>query len=416
MLDGSIRRLIVNLPPRHSKSELFSRTLPGAYLARYPDRSVILCSYGAELAQDLSQDARDRYVLSGRALRDDTRAARNWMTAEGGRMVAAGVRGPITGRGAHLAVIDDFYRDDEQASSPTVRRKTERWYDAVLSTRLEPDAAVVIVATRWHPDDLVGWLMGKEEEEAPEGWTVLSLPAISEEGAQEFPEAVTVVGDFRDEPGLALCPERMPIERLEHIRQRSLPFFWSALWQNRPTAEAGDLFQRAWFDAAIYVDPVEVPRDAERVRSWDKAGTIGGGDWTVGVLFARASDGTYYVENVIRGQWGDFDRERIIRETAIADNRRYKTAGRRAPVSIIFEQEPGSGGKQSAAMTARTLEGFQFYIEKPVTNKVARARPLASYFKAGQVRLVRADWNRAYVEELVAFRDKNSQADQVDAS
>jgi predicted phage terminase large subunit-like protein len=418
ILDGEITRLFVNLPPRHSKSEMVSRNLPGAWFARYPESSIILTTYGAELSHDLAQEARDRYEFAGFGrIRRDARAARNWRTAEGGRMISAGVRGPIGGRGASLAIVDDYYRDDEQAQSTTLRRRTERWYDSVFETRLEEDAAIVVMSTRWHPQDLVGWLLSKESGDHAEGWTILCLPAISEEEPQRFPETCEVIEDFRPEPGLPLCPERMSLERLEHIRGRSLAYFWNALWQNNPKPEEGGRFKREWFRPEFFVERDAVPLLANRVRSWDKAGTEGGGDWTVGVLIARDSQGIYWIESVIRGQWDDLDREAVIERQAMADNQRYRTAGNGTPVFVLTEQEPGSGGRQSAAITARNLDGHDFGMFKPVTNKYARSGPLAAYVKAGLVRFVLGDWNEAFIEEFVAFTGRDGDTDdQVDAA
>jgi predicted phage terminase large subunit-like protein len=171
-------------------------------------------------------------------------------------------------------------------------------------------------------------------------------------------------------------------------------------------AYEGGMFQRHWFDL---VDAA--PADAERCRSWDKAGTVGGGDYSAGVLMSRTPDGIFYIEDVIRGQWGAFERERIIKQTTEADAARYGTR----KYSVLLEQEPGSGGKHSAEITIKALVGYTVKAERPTGEKEARARPLASQAEAGNVRIVRGAWNRAYIDEICLF-PTGSHDDQVDAT
>jgi predicted phage terminase large subunit-like protein len=165
----------------------------------------------------------------------------------------------------------------------------------------------------------------------------------------------------------------------------------------------GGFFRREWLTEIVDAAPVA----AKRVRAWDKAATPGAGDYTAGVKMAKAPDGTYYVEHVIRGQWAGPERERIILATAEADTR---------DVTILLEQEPGSGGKDSAQSSVKMLAGFAARAETATGDKMARAKPFAAQCYAGNVKLVRGPWLGKYLDELVSFPADGSHDDQVDAS
>jgi len=177
----------------------------------------------------------------------------------------------------------------------------------------------------------------------------------------------------------------------------------SGNWKIRPSG--GKVFNRAWFP----VVPTAPAALSGHVRYWDKAGTPDGGDWTVGVLMAKGADGLFYVLDVVRGQWGSADRERVIQNTTNMDGR---------GVTIWLEQEPGSGGKESAEMTIKRLAGHTAFSERKSGSKYENARPLAAQVQAGNIRLVEAPWNKSFVEELHNFSaDTGNQTDdQVDAA
>ena len=182
----------------------------------------------------------------------------NWLTPERGGCIAAGVRGPFTGKGYALGIIDDPYKGPEDANSAGQRQKLIEWFQSVWLTRAEPapqgpsrwgfaGAAQVVVLTRWHQDDLIGWLLEQESGEAPQRWQVLNLPAIAELPQQQikFPATCTIEPDWR-QPGEPLCPDRFPLVELEQIRIRAGSYWWNALYQQRPSPAEGLLFQRAW--------------------------------------------------------------------------------------------------------------------------------------------------------------------------
>ncbi len=252
--DGELNRLIVCCPPRLGKSLLVSKLFPAYWVSRYPTRFCAIASYSAELAYAHSREARHYYRSVGHPLSKDSTAVGNWLTPDRGGCIAAGVRGPFTGKGYALGIIDDPYKGPEDANSAGQRQKLIEWFQSVWHTRAEPGvngsagAAQVVVLTRWHQDDLIGWLLQQESGEAPQQWHVLNLPAIAEPPQQQikFPATCTIEPDWR-QPGEPLCPERFPLVELEQIRIRAGSYWWNALYQQRPSPAEGLLFQRVWF-------------------------------------------------------------------------------------------------------------------------------------------------------------------------
>lgn len=392
-------RLILATPPRHGKSELTSRYLPAWYVSHFPHNRVILTTYEASFAASWGRKARQLVEENGHhfgvTVDPKSHASDSWtlLGADGG-MSTAGVGGPITGKGADLLIVDDAVKNYEEAQSEVYREKTRDWFSSTAYTRLEPGGSVVIIGTRWHEDDLPGWI---ERELSHEGWKVVRFPAIAE---QDDPLGRT--------PGEALWPERYPIKRLLQIKQTLGSYQFSALYQQRPTPDEGGLFKRPWFST---MSAPPAPVNLKQIcRGWDKAGTERGGDYSAGVLMGETREGLWVVLDVIKGQWSSFERNKIIYQTAQSDCALY---GRR--VQIWVEQEPGSGGKESAEYTIRQLAGYYVQAEKPTGDKSVRAQPFAAQCEAGNVRLVQAPWNKDYVDELCLFPN-GTHDDQVDAS
>ena len=380
-----VDRLMLFVPPRHGKSEMTTVRYPIWRLEREPETRVIVGAYNQTLANKFSRKsrriARERLNLSA-----ERTAVEDWETAEGGGLRAVGVGGGITGQGGGLIIIDDPVKNREEAESQTYRDRVWDWYTDDLYTRLEPGGQMILIMTRWHEDDLAGRILASED--APQ-WTVVSLPALAEEHDP--------LGRM---PGEALCPERYDATALAKI-QRVLGRSFHALYQQRPTAREGNFFKRHWFPVVE-----AAPARAERVRWWDRAATEAGGDWTAGVRIARAPDGVYYVEDVVRGQWSGGERDRVIRVTAEADG---------VNVRQWSEQEPGSSGKDAALAFVRLLAGFSAHAEPSTGSKEVRADPLAAQAEAGNVRLVRAAWNPAFLNELCEF-PMGKHDDPVDAA
>lgn len=243
--DGELDRVMIFMPPRHGKSELASRLFTAYYLQRYPERFVGLASYGASLAYTLSRSAREYFRAGGGDLA--TEGVEEWQTTQGGGMWAAGVGGPITGKGARLLLIDDPVKNAEEAASLTFREKQKEWWRSTFYTRQEPDAAIVVIQTRWHEDDLSGWLLAQEGDVDgdPERWHVLCMPAIAEP-LPPLPPTCTVEPDARL-TGAPLCPERYPLPKLQTICGKVGEEVWSALYQQRPKSVEGNIFQHTWW-------------------------------------------------------------------------------------------------------------------------------------------------------------------------
>lgn len=403
--DGEIKRLMVFEPPRHGKSELISRKFSAYYLYLYPEKWVAITSYAAKLAYALSRSARDHFTVGDGQLNVDAKAVQYWMTDQRGGLWAAGVGGGATGFGYHLGIIDDPFKDAEEAGSEVIREKYKDWYRSVFATREEPDGAVIIVNTRWHEDDVSGWLLEQEKDEdgEPEHWHIVNMPAIAEE-PHKFPDTCTVEPDER-EIGEALCPERYPLDILQRLRKRIGEYFFSALFQQRPQPLDGDLFKRSDFKIVQ-----ARPSTVWRVRYWDKAASISkGAKYSAGVRLAVTDDGRVVIEDVVRGQWRTADRRQVMLQTAQLDRQSV------GEVIAYIEQEPGSSGLDSVQDEIRLLMGFAVYADRPTGDKDTRMRPLSGQAQIGNVYLVAGNWNEDFVTELCAL-PKGRYRDQADAA
>lgn len=389
---GEILRLMIFEPPRHGKSEQVTIHYPAYRLERDPTLRVITGSYNETLAARFSRRTR-RIVEARLALSRERTAAVDWETERDGGLRAVGVGGGITGHGGQLILVDDPIKNREEADSATYRERVWDWWRDDLYTRLEPGGAIILIMTRWHQDDLAGRILASED--AP-NWTVVRLPALAEEG-----------DPLGRQVGAALCPQRYDVAALAKIRLVLGEHSFAALYQQRPLPAEGGLFKAAWF--AQRLTEAEVGPLEALVRYWDKAASAGQGDYTVGVLMGRSAEGRYVVLDVVRGRWETFERERVIVSTAARDRERW------GEVAIWLEQEPGSGGADSARATIRALSGHVVRAETATGQKTARAEPLAAQAGAGNVLVVRAAWNAAWIDELCIF-PHGEHDDQVDAS
>ncbi|MFP2873739.1 phage terminase large subunit [Acetobacter tropicalis] len=399
---GEIKRLMVFMPPRHGKSELTSKRFPAWFLGRNPDKQVITASYSADLAQDFGRHARNIVASSefavlfpGVGVADDSAARDKWHTSKGGVYTAAGVSGSLTGKGAHVALIDDPIKGRQEAESDTVRNAVWDWYRSVLRTRLMPGGAIVLVLTRWHPDDLAGRLLDEMQNGTGESWDVLSLPAIAD-------SADDALGREIGEP---LWPDVFDLPELEAIEKSIGTREWSSLYQQQPTPGEGTLFKTGMFPV---VDAA--PAGGTQVRRWDLAATKQIGtrdpDWTVGVKMARYPDGRFCILDVVRFRGDPQEVEAAIKNTAALDG---------PSVEIVLPQDPGQAGKAQAEYFIRMLAGYRARAERETGDKATRAAPFSSQANAGNVSLVRAPWNRTFLDELGQF-PAGSHDDQVDAA
>lgn len=395
--DG-IRRLIISMPPRHGKSELASKYLPAWFLGTFPDKRVIMVGYGAKFAEEWGGKARgilrEFGWMFGVDVSKTTQSKSEWgIEGRSGGMYAVGIDGSLTGRGADLLIIDDPIKNQEEAASEVYRDKHWEFWKAAAYTRLEPNGAAIVIQTRWHEDDLTGRILAHEEAFG-EKWRKVILPAIAGDGDA-----------LGRKPGEALWPERYDESRLANIEKTSGSYWWSALYQQRPSPEGGLIFKREWFEIVP-----EAPGQIERaVRYWDKASTEAGGDYSVGALIV-VRDGIFYVADVVRGQWSSLERNRIIQQTAEMDKAMYGSR-----LTIWVEQEPGSGGKESAELSIRQLAGYYVKSERVTGEKTTRWRPFAAQCEGRNVKLVRGSWNYAFLDEL-CVAPNGVHDDQADAA
>ena len=406
---GQSPRLMLMVPPRHGKSEIASKHFPAWAFARNPNLSIIGASYASDLAARVNRDVqrimdgalyRSAFPdvgLSGKAVRStfEGNYLRNSEIFEivdhVGSYRGVGVGQGITGMGADILIIDDPVKDAEQARSERARNAIWEWYTSTAYTRLSPGGGVLVIMTRWHQADLCGRLLDAQERDGDQ-WKVLRFPAIAEED-EEHRKA-----------GEALHPERYPLEALNKIRAAVGDQVWSSLYQQRPAPAGGGLFPVDRFEI-MHHPPA--PKDIRyTIRAWDKAGTAGGGAYTAGVLMHRLHSGQYVVADVVRGQFGALDREQRIKQTAAADGVKTK---------VVVEQEPGSGGKESAESTIRNLSGYRVEADRVTGDKVTRAEPYAAQVQGGNVALVAAPWNTAFIAEHETFPN-GTYKDQVDAA
>lgn len=235
--NGTIKRLMVFMPPRHGKSELCSIQFPAWAMGRNKDRNIIQASYSADLAHDFGRQTRNlvdsqefKRVFPKVSLSEDSQSKGKWNTNGRGAYNAVGVGGAITGKGADIMIIDDPIKNRQDADSSVYREMVWGWYRSTARTRLSPDGAIIVIMTRWHEDDLAGRLLQQD----PEGWEVINLPAIS----------------VSDEPnrqiGEALWDGHYGLDKLEAIKRDVGSYEWSALYQQRPIDDESREFKKDW--------------------------------------------------------------------------------------------------------------------------------------------------------------------------
>lgn len=389
-------RLIVEMPPRHGKSEMVSRYFPAWYLGRHPTEHVILCSYEANFAAVWGGRVRDLLKewgasIFGVTVKHDKQARFDWELAEqDGGMVTAGVGGPITGRGADLGIIDDAIKNAEEAASPTIQKRNADWFDSTFYTRLEPDSICVDMGTRWHAADLTGHILtvqdleedDKEDEGDDEFWFRVRLPALAE------PD--DLLG--RSE-GEALWPDRFPTARLLRMARRIGDYFFGALYQQRPSSAEGAIFKRgAW----QYYSPAELPEEARNpiwggifadTAGWDDQSTST--DYAaIGVVVRVARD--LYWLHASRGRW-----------TFPQFQERLRNLREEFGLPIVIEETPWA--MPLLQSLARELGGvLPFKIQGH--SKVTRAMAASPYQAAGNFFLPRgASWVGDFVSEHADF-------------
>ena len=413
--NGEIKRLLINIPPRHQKSLSVSVAWPAWMWLRNPGHKFLFASYAHELSVRDSVNCRkviqsplyqerwgDRFRL-----RDDQNTKARFDNDHGGRRLATSVGGTLTGEGGNIIVIDDPISADDVRSS-TGRQRTIDWWREVMATRLnDPDkGAFVIIMQRLHEADLSGYLLDNE----PELWTHLCLPARYEANHPHAwagdPRREGGELDHRSHDGL-LWPSQFT-EIAQSVLEKSMGAYAVAgQQQQRPVPREGGMFQRAWFEISD-----GVPIHARYLRYWDLAVTAPKGgsdpDWTVGLLMAE-QDGVFWIADVVRFRGSPLDVENGVKHTADVD-------GRGTPIYI--EEEGGGSGKFVIDHYQRqVLPGFAVRGDRPTAAKEVRASPFSAASESGNVKLVRARWNAEFLDEVEgAFGNGGAHDDQIDAA
>ena len=387
---GGTYYAIISMPPRHGKSDQASRRAPAWHLLRNPDHEVILATYSADLSEYMSREARRVFTEAsprfGLRLSDDMNQVGAW-TIHGhrGGMYAMGLGGTITGKGAHLLIIDDYCKNREEAESEPIRQKIWDSFRSDLMTRLAPAHAVIIVATRWHEDDLAARIFAEMERSA------------------EFPRFKHINFPAQAADGSYLFPERFPAAWYEAQKAAVGAYAWQSLYQGDPQPRTGRMLRS---DLVQIVDAC--PTGLRYVRGWDLASTEkerikDDPDFTVGTL--AAFDGEcLWVRDVVRGQWSALERDRRIVETAQRDG-----------PGVTVKIETVAGYKDTFTRIRGLLAGKATVRNmQPQGDKVSRAAALEPLFEAGRLKILQALWNAAWLAECAAF-PKGKHDDQVDS-
>ena len=395
--------LIINIPPSMSKTSILNIYFPLWCWVNDYTIPFISVSYSYQLSINISEKCRDvlrsdlfqKYFYDIK-VKDDSDTKQLFKVVKdnkvGGFRYATSVGGTISGFHGHFLLLDDPLNAVDALSDVKIKNVNE-WIDNVIySRKVDNDVSVVIlIMQRLHENDVTGYLLDKNKNIKH-----ICLPALQSEKVSP-PELKKYYTD-----GL-LDSKRLSKEILEQKRIEMGDYAFAMQYLQEIVPKAGSFFDISKLLVINNIDDKEIVRV---VRYWDKAGTHLGGAYTVGVKMALLKNKTYVVLDVVRGQWEAGEREKIIRQVAELDGRE---------VSIIVEQEPGSGGKESAEATIRNLAGFRCYADRPTGDKVLRADTFAVQLNAGNVAMLRADWNSEYKRELEFF-PYGKYKDQVDAS
>ncbi|MFX1824741.1 phage terminase large subunit [Acinetobacter sp. AS5] len=393
VFQGETKRLIINVPPRYSKTELAVINFMAWCFGKVPDSEFIHVSYSATLAannafqtRNLVQEEAYKRVFPDFALRDDSKAKDDWRTAKGGVCYSQGTGGTITGFGAGkfrdsfggAIIIDDPHKASE-ARSDTVRKGVIEWFQNTLESRTNsPDTPIIVIMQRLHEEDLAGWLLDGGNGEV---WEHLELSAIQPDGS-------------------ALWPAKHSIEVLERM-ELAAPYVFSGQYRQRPSPPAGGFFKP---DNIEIVDAL--PADIiKEVRAWDLASSENEGDYTAGMRQAKGKDGYIYIVDVQHAQLGPDGVEKRIKQTAEMDGK---------SVAIRLPQDPGQAGKAQAKSFIKMLAGFSVKAEIVSGDKITRAQPFAAQVNVGNVRMLRGAWNKPLIEEMRNFPN-GKHDDQIDA-
>jgi predicted phage terminase large subunit-like protein len=384
--NGKSRRLIINMPPRHTKSEFASYLLPAWFLGRFPDKKIIQCSNTAELAVGFGRKVRNLVssemyskIFPNVSLRADSKAAGRWATNANGDYFAIGVGGTVTGKGADLLIIDDPHSEQEAAlasSDPGVFDKVFEWYTSGPRQRLQPGGSIIVVMTRWAKRDLTGKICQSVIDRDGELWDMISLPAILPTGKPLWPE-------FWSLDELTKLREELPLPK------------WQAQYQQNPTSEEGAIVKREWWKVWEGENP---PPCEFVIQSWDTAFTKNErSDYS-----ACTTWGVFHLNE-------DPENTNIILLDALKERLEFPELKQRA-MDMYREWEPDAcivEAKASGAPLIFELRKMGIPVQEftPTrgNDKITRVNSVSDLFASGKVWAPRKRWAEEVVEEMAAF-------------
>lgn len=392
VFNGECKRLIINVPPRYSKTEIAVINFIAWTLGQYPDAEFIHTSYSSRLAanntwqvRELVQSAEYQPIFPSVQLRADSKARDEWRTTAGGVVYATGSGGTITGYGAGkhrkdfggCIIIDDPHKADE-ATSDTIRNGVIEWFQNTLESRKNsPDTPIILIMQRLHESDLAGWLLdGNNGEE----WEHVCLSAIQDDGS-------------------ALWPDKHSINDLRRMEQAS-PYVFAGQYRQRPAPPEGGIIKP---DNISIVQAI--PAGTHLLRGWDFAASEKDGDFTAGGQLGVMPDGRWIICDMVRFQGGPHKVEAALVNTAKRDGDTCK---------ISIPQDPGQAGKSQTAYFTKALAGFSVMSSPESGNKITRAEPLAAQINVGNVVMLKGEWNTALINEMRMFPN-GKYDDQIDA-
>lgn len=387
--EGKCKRLIINMPPRHTKSEFASYLLPAWFLGRFPHKKVIQTSHTAELAVGFGRKVRNLVdqevytkIFPGVGLQADSKAAGRWATNKGGDYFAIGVGGAVTGKGADLLIIDDPHSEQEAAlaeTNPEIYDKTYEWYTSGPRQRLQPGGAIVIVMTRWSKRDLTGQVLKAEAQRGGEEWEVIDFPAILPSGNP-------------------LWPEFWSLNELEALKKELPNSKWMAQYMQQPTSETSAIVKREWWQVWDKEDP---PYCDFTLMSWDTAFEKSNrSDYS-----ACTTWGVFYQENPDTGKTDT----NIILLNAFRDRMEFPELKRVAieqykdwePDSVIIEKK-ASGAPLIYEMRAMGIPVQEFTPVKG-NDKISRLNAVSDLFASGRVWAPNTSWAEEVIDEVASF-------------
>ena len=381
--EGELKRLIINMPPRHTKSEFASHLFPAWYLGRFPDRKVIQTAHTAELAVGFGRKVRNlvgskdyERIFSGVSLSADSKAAGRWNTNKQGDYFAIGVGGAVTGKGADILIVDDPHSEQEAAQNdPSVYDKTYEWYTSGPRQRLQPGGAICLVMTRWSKKDLTGSILKASiERGGSDEWEIIELPAILPSGKP-------------------LWPGFWPQDQLEALKAELPVGKWSAQYQQDPTSEEGAIIKREWWKEWTKKDP---PDCEFVIQSWDTA-----------FLAKETAD---YSACTTWGVFYNEDKEaNIILLDALQERLEFPDLKTRAyemykeykPDAFIVEAK--AAGSPLIFELRRIGIPVSEYSPGRGRDKIARVNAVSDLFHSGHVWAPKKRWAEEVIEEFAAF-------------